>query len=349
VVLIESFLNRCWYGHGFGCLVVRWLLIPFSLLFRLLVAVRALAYRRGWRHSLRLPVPVVVVGNITAGGAGKTPLTLALVAWLQEAGYRPGIVSRGYGGSARQAMPVMPDSSPDVVGDEPVLLARRAGCPVWIGRKRAEVGRQLLAFHPEVDVLVADDGLQHYALARDVEIVVVDGRRGFGNGWLMPAGPLREPVGRLKRAAAVVVNGDGQVEPGVARVLFRMQLQGSRFRNLSDPARTASATELAGRPIHAVAGIGNPQRFFEHLGEEGLEIIPLAFPDHHVYEPNDLPAGRVVVTEKDAVKIAPLAQELDLQDYWMLAVDAELEPGLKGLMLSLLNKDQGHHHGPQTA
>lgn len=328
---------------------MRWLLIPFSVLFRLLVALRVMAYRRGWLHAERLPVPVVVVGNLTAGGAGKTPLTLTLVAWLQEAGYKPGVVSRGYGGSGRQAMPVLPDSDPALVGDEPVLLARRAGCPVWIGRRRAEAGRQLLLFHPEVDVLVADDGLQHYALARDMEIVVVDGQRGFGNGWPLPAGPLREPVRRLKQVAAVVLNGDGLQSLEISRPLFRMWMRGECFRNVLDPGQTVGASALADAPLHAIAGIGNPRRFFDALVEKGLSVVPHAYPDHHAFKPDDLPAGQLVMTEKDAVKIAPLAQELGRQDCWVLAVDAELEPGLKELMLSQLNKDQGHHHGPQTA
>lgn len=348
MVLIESSLNRCWYGHGVGCLAARWLLIPVSLLFRLLVAMRAMAYRWGWLHAVRLPVPVVVVGNLTVGGAGKTPLTLALVAWLRQAGYKPGIISRGYGGSGRQAMPVLPDSDPHLVGDEPVLLARRAACPVWIGRARAEAGRRLLLFHPEVDVLVADDGLQHYALARDLEIVVVDGQRGFGNGWMLPAGPLREPVRRLKRVDAVVLNGDGLVNLETFRPSFRMGLRGERFRNLLDPEQTVGASALAQAPLHAIAGIGNPQRFFDALVEKGLFVRPHAFADHHVFRPEDLPAGQLVMTEKDAVKIAPLVRALGRRDCWVLAVDAELEPGLKELMLSRLNKDRGRH-GPQTA
>lgn len=329
--------------------MARGLLIPFSVLFRLLVALRAWLYCRGWLRAERMPVPVVVVGNLTAGGAGKTPLTLALVAWLLEAGFRPGIISRGHGGTGRQAMPVLPDSDPALVGDEPVLLARRAGCPVWVGRKRAEAGRQLLVFHPEVDVLVADDGLQHYALGRDMEIVVVDGQRGLGNGWMLPAGPLREPPRRLRSVTAVVINGDARPGLAIPRPSFGMRLLGDRVHNLLDPARAVSASVLADGPVHAVAGIGNPQRFFDVLAGQGLAVVPHAFPDHHTFKPEDLPRGRVVMTEKDAVKIAPLAQELGLRDCWVLAVDAELEPGLKKLMLSLLNKDRGHRHGPQTA
>jgi tetraacyldisaccharide 4'-kinase len=320
------------------------LLSPLSLLFYLLVTLRTLAYRLGLRSSMRLPVPVIVVGNLTAGGAGKTPLTLKLVDWLQAAGYRPGIVSRGYGGQARQPMPVLPDSDPALVGDEPVLLARRAGCPVWIGRKRAEAGARLLAFHPDVDVLVADDGLQHYALARDLEVAVVDGQRGFGNGWLLPAGPLREPLYRLNRVAAVVMNGEARADLGLLPPIYDMHLVGRVFRNLLDPSRTALASELAEVPIHAIAGIGHPRRFFDHLASLGLKCNNHPFPDHHTFRVEDLPAGRLVMTEKDAVKIIHLAQELGLQDCWFLAVDAEMGTGLKELILSRLNK----RHGPQT-
>lgn len=346
---MESFINRCWYGQGPACLALRLVLAPLSLLFLVLVSLHSLAYGRGWKPSSRLPVPVLVVGNITAGGAGKTPLTLALVAWLREAGYRPGIVSRGYGGSAPQATSVGPDSDPRVVGDEPVLLARRAGCPVWVGRHRAEAGRGLLASHPEVDVVVADDGLQHYALARDLEIAVVDGQRGLGNGWLLPAGPLREPARRLDRVTAVVCNGGecGCLAPSVP--VFGMGLGGNRFYNLVEPGRLAAAADLADGPVHALAGIGNPRRFFDHLARLGLTVVPHAFPDHHDYQAGDLPAGRLVMTEKDAVKVAPLARQLGLEDCWALAVDAELEPGLKRLMLTRLNQCRDRNHGPQAA
>jgi tetraacyldisaccharide 4'-kinase len=350
-------INRCWYGHGPGCLLLRGLLIPFSVLFRLLVALRYAAYRHGLLPSARLPVPVIVVGNLAAGGAGKTPLTLALAASLQSAGYRPGIISRGYGGTARQAMPVLSDSDPGQVGDEPVLMARRCGCPVWIGRKRAEAGRQLLAFHPEVDVLLADDGLQHYALARDVEIAVVDGQRGLGNAWLLPAGPLREPVSRLKRVAAVVCHGERCAGLGPEPAVYRMRLAGERFCNLLDSSRTVLAQELMQMPaqgstdaqVHAIAGIGHPQRFFDHLAALGLSFTAHAFADHHRFRSSDLPAGPVVMTEKDAVKIISLVRAQARQDCWFLAVDAKLEAGLKEHILSRLRNDHAKDHGPKTA
>lgn len=327
--------------------MIRCLLAPWSLLFGVLAGLRTLAYQLRLLRSRRLPVPVIVVGNITAGGTGKTPLTLALVDWLRAAGLRPGIVSRGHGGQGREPMPVLPDSDPAVAGDEPVLLARRAGCPVWIGRRRVSAARRLLAMHPEVDLILADDGLQHYALARDFEIVVVDGIRGLGNGWLLPAGPLRECRRRLERVDAVVVNGRMRTDlPG--RV-FSMRLAGEVFRHLQDPSRTATARDLADRPLHAVAGIGHPQRFFDHLTALGLAFTAHAFPDHHAFHAEDLPPGRVLMTEKDAVKLLPLAGEPGLSDCWYLAVDAIPEPGLKHLILSRIHKDREPHHGPQVA
>lgn len=328
---------------------MRWLLAPLSLLFGILVTFRTLLYRFGWRRSSRLPVPVVVVGNISVGGAGKTPLTLALVKWLQDAGYRPGIISRGYGGRTRHPMPVMADSDPGLVGDEPVLLALRSRCPVWVARERVEAGRRLLVFHPEVDVLVADDGLQHYALARDFEVAVVDGQRGLGNGWLLPAGPLRESARRLRQVDAVVLNGGGPSRPPLQGRTFGMNLRGERFRNLLDPARVVSAAELGPGPLHALAAIGHPQRFFDHLSGLGIACVPHPFPDHHVYTGEDLPSGTLLMTEKDAVKISTLAAEQGLEDCWVLAVDAELEPELKGLMLATLNELRGLNHGPQAA
>lgn len=334
---MRDYLERCWYGD---CRY-RFLLLPPSLLFLLLVAWRRLAYRVGIFRVTRLPVPVIVVGNLAVGGSGKTPLTLRIAQWLRELGYQPGIISRGYGGHARAPMPVRADSDPALVGDEPLLLARRGICPVWIGRKRAEAGRQLLAHHPEVDVLVADDGLQHYALARDLEIVVVDGERGFGSGHLLPVGPLREPLGRLATVDAAVVNGGNPDDFILLPPSFAMRLRGATFHNLREPARTAVAADFVGQQVHALAGIGHPQRFFDHLERLGVRAQTHAFPDHHVFTENDLPFGTLLMTEKDAVKCAAFAPP----DAWFLAVDAELEPGLKTLIDHTLKA----RHGSQTA
>lgn len=334
-------IARCWYGDcpaHWRALV--FLLRPLSWLFRALIAMRRRLYRSGVFRTTRLPVPVIVVGNITVGGSGKTPLTLTLIEWLRAAGYSPGVVSRGYGGRARMPTPVTADSDPELVGDEPVLIARRSGCPLWVGRARAEAGRRLLHLHPEVDVLLADDGLQHYALERDVEIAVVDGARGFGNGRLLPAGPLREPLSRLARVDAVVVNGAGAVSGLVTRA-FSMKLVGRAFFNVLSPSIRADVDSFRGPPVHALAGIGHPERFFESLSGMGLDVVPRAFPDHHPFRPEDLPAGPVLMTEKDAVKCAGFAGP----DAWFLAVDAEVEGGLKTLLLNAL-KDR---HGPQAA
>lgn len=312
------------------------LLYPLSLLYGAVAAAC-----RGATAPVKLPVPVVVVGNLTVGGTGKTPLVLWLAEMLREHGRRPGIVSRGYGGSATGPARVEPGSDPLRCGDEPVLLAQRGGCPVWIGADRVAAGHALLAAHPDCDVIVSDDGLQHAALARDVEICVVDGARGFGNGWLLPAGPLREPLARLARVAAVVTTaGGGAQHPSLAALpagpaRFAMALDGREFRNLLNPGQLAGAERFHGRRLHAVAGIGNPGRFFLHLQGMGLDFEAHSFPDHHPFTAADIEfagADAVLMTEKDAVKCRPFADER----HWVLPVDAEPDPGLGELVLSRL-------------
>lgn len=307
--------DRLWYRPH----PARWLLWPLSQLFAAVAGLRRLGYRRGWLRSERLPVPVMVVGNITAGGTGKTPLVIWLVEQLRARGWRPGIVSRGYGGRSKHwPREVGADSNPAEVGDEPVLLARRLGCPVVVGPRRIEAARSLLAHH-DVNVVVADDGLQHYALQRDVEIAVIDGARGLGNGMRLPAGPLREAPSRLNEVDLVVINGaDGA---GLRMDLLPhalVRLDGSETRPLAD---------FAGRTVHAVAGIGNPGRFFAALRAAGLKILPRAFPDHHLYRAEDLifaDNAEVVMTEKDAVKCRGFAGPR----HWYLQVRARLEPAV---------------------
>lgn len=327
---LEDRLVRCWYGPGRWCL----LFLPLSLVFRLLAGMRRWLYARGGLPVDRLPVPVIVIGNITAGGTGKTPLAIWLTKRLKAAGYRPGVVSRGHGGRAAAPTPVFAESDPRAVGDEPVLMAGRTACPVWVGRQRGAAARALLRANPQVDVIIADDGLQHYALARDMEIAVVDGRRGLGNGWPLPAGPLREGPGRLDSVDAVVVNGDPAGPVGHIGSCFRMWLSGRCFRQLHDPARQESVAYFRGRQVHALAGIGNPDRFFKALIDLGLDVIPHAYPDHHDYRPGDLPAGTLVMTEKDAVKCARLAHP----DAWVFMVDAEVDEGLETLVFNLLKR-----------
>lgn len=308
--------------HWHRLTLLHLLLIPASLIFGVLAAARRALYRAGLLKSVRLPVPVVVVGNITVGGAGKTPLTLALARQLIEHGKHPLIVSRGHGGDATQPRAVSPDSDPAQVGDEPLLMARRGLCPVWIGRDRAAAARAGLQANPQCDLVLCDDGLQHYRLRRDVEIAVVDGVRGLGNGWLLPAGPLREPASRLHTVDAVVING-GDAVPGQ----YAMQLEGVLFQNLLDPGRTATAADFIATRNHAVAGIGNPQRFFSHLESLGILGTPQPFPDHHPYRAEDLAfddCDAILLTEKDAVKCAPFADAR----YWMLRVEARIDPAL---------------------
>lgn len=303
------------------------LLLPFALPFAFSVNLRRLAYRFGWLTSVKLPVPVLVVGNITAGGSGKTPLVLHLVQELSRRGWRPGIVSRGYGGSLTGVEAVSAASDPARVGDEPLLMARRAGCPVFVGRDRVAAAQALLATHADCNLLVADDGLQHLRLARDVEIVVMD-ERGIGNAWPLPAGPLRECPERIAEAHALVLNGEAAVLPYAhPGKVFRMRLAGDRFRNLHDPQRTCSAGELRGKRLHALAGIGDPARFFRQL--EGMGLMPAAhaFPDHYVFKPSDLAfagADALLMTEKDAVKCQAFAPS----ETWVLPVEAQLDPDL---------------------
>lgn len=313
------------------------LLSPFSALFAASTALRRFAYRIGVLHSHRLPVPVVVVGNISAGGTGKTPTVLWLAQALRERGFTPGIVSRGYGGAGR-LMEVSAASDPGEVGDEPALLATRALCPVVVGHDRVAAARLLIAAHPAVDVILSDDGLQHYRLARNAEIAVVDSRRTFGNGWLLPAGPLREPPIRLRGVDAIVTNGE--MPPIYAAPAFAMRLQGSILQNLREPAQTRAIDTFAGKPLHAVAGIGNPQRFFESLREHGLSVQAHAYPDHHPFRPADLEFGDadpVIMTEKDAIKCRRFARA----NWWMLPVNAQIDPGLADLVNQKISLPRG--------
>jgi len=312
------------------------LLLPFSLLFMVLVALRRALYRAGLLHRERLPVPVVVVGNITVGGSGKTPLVIHLAQALRALGRHPGIVSRGYRGDATHVAEVTPGSDPGVVGDEPLLLARSSGCPVFVGRDRVAAARALLARHPQCDLILSDDGLQHYRLDRAVEIAVFD-ERGVMNGWCLPAGPLREPISRLSRVDAVVLNGIGvSPAPTLDRPVFTMRLLSESFYRLDDPLLTCGAVDLTDMKLHAVAGIGMPQRFFDRLGAMGLSFTGHAFVDHHHFRVVDLAfAGdAILTTEKDAVKLARLSLSLPV---WVLPVTAETSPDLAAFVLEKID------------
>lgn len=294
------------------------LLAPLGWLYAAVATLRRSAYGAGLLHSEKMPVPVIVVGNITVGGTGKTPLVIWLVETLREAGHRPGVVSRGYGGAATSwPQAVNGDSDPRMVGDEPVLIAHRCGCPVVVGPQRVQAARKLLADH-DCDVIVCDDGLQHYALARDVEITVIDGVRRFGNGRCLPAGPLRERPSRLRSVDLVVVNGAAQAGD------CDMQLMGGEARALLDPDSCHALERWRGETVHGVAGIGNPGRFFDHLRAHGLSVMEHPFPDHHRFRADDLRFGDdlpVMMTEKDAVKCREFARA----GHWYVPVSAHLD------------------------
>lgn len=326
----EVFLRRVWRQRGLATF-----LLPLAFLFECVVGIRRALYRTRLLESHRLPVPVVVIGNITTGGAGKTPLILHLAQRLAEMGRRPGIVSRGYGSRRGDAREVHAESTPDDVGDEALLIKRRADVPVFVGHRRVEAGRALLAAYPDCDLILCDDGLQHYALERDVEIAVID-RRGFMNGWMLPAGPLREPGTRLNSVDACVLNQTSvAVVADVPR--FRMRLAGGRFYSLDDPARQCEARDITGLRLHAFAGIGEPQRFFDHLSQLGLRFEPHSFADHYEYQLEDfvVDGDAILMTEKDAVKCARYRQ-LPIP-IWVLPVDAVVDPDLARFILEKLD------------
>lgn len=310
---LEHWLQAQWYGQATPNAGLR----PLEGLYQRAVELRRQAYRDGRKKSEKPPVPTLVVGNLTVGGTGKTPLTLWLAEFLKRHGWRPGIVSRGYGGAKqRRPLAVTAATDPRLSGDEPVLIARRTGCPVYVFPARAEAARALLAA-TECDLIIADDGLQHYALARDLEIAVIDGARGFGNGHCLPAGPLREPPERLSSVNLVVYSGTGPADGHV------MTLDGATAVNLRDESFRRPLADFAGQPCHALAGIGNPERFFAHLRRHGLDCEGRAFPDHHAYRREDLGfAGTapLFMTEKDAVK----CREFAGPNHWHVPVEARL-------------------------
>ncbi|MFZ5522509.1 MAG: tetraacyldisaccharide 4'-kinase [Pseudomonadota bacterium] len=325
-------------NHWYRITPLHLILIPISLLFSALAAVRRVFYRDRILASHQLLLPVIVIGNISVGGTGKTPLTLALAQQLITHGWHPLIVSRGYKSTSHQPLHVDPGMTAQQAGDEPLLMARRNICPVWVGRDRAATARAALQTHPQCDVVMCDDGLQHYRLQRDVEIAVIDGEHGLGNGWPLPAGPLREPVSRLRTVDAVVINGGA-----AATGQYAMRLDGAVFHNLLDPGLTATAGDFNKPGNHAVAGIGHPQRYFQHLTSLGISFTPHAFPDHYPYSASDLAFAdctAILMTEKDAVKCAAFADAR----YWVLRVDAQIDSALTGLILRKLES-----HGRQTA
>jgi tetraacyldisaccharide 4'-kinase len=310
-----------------------WLLSPLSLLFCLLVFIRRTLYRLHILHSTKFAVPVIVVGNITVGGSGKTPLVAYLVELLRGAGYRPGVVSRGYGGKATSwPQAVSADSDASLVGDEALLLSRRCHCPIVVGPDRVAAIAQLLRDH-DVDVVISDDGMQHYRMGRDIEIAVLDGERRLGNGLCLPAGPLREARGRLKSVDFIVANGPARGGE------WAMQLQAGEACAMVGEGSRALSTFAAGR-LHAVAGIGNPERFFRTLRSAGVSISEHPFPDHYPYQRGELDFSDddlVIMTEKDAVKYFHYANAR----HWYLPVSAEIDDEFSRRLLERLESFHG--------
>lgn len=321
-----SAFNRLWYGGG----RLYYLLWPFGFVYQVLAAFRRHAYREGWIPSVDVGVPVIVVGNLTTGGTGKTPLVIWLARALRERGFRVGIVCRGYRGQAESwPRAVDADSDAAVVGDEARLLVSAAACPVAAGPDRVAAARLLLRGH-SLDVILADDGLQHYRLRRAFEIAVVDGTRGLGNGLCLPAGPLREPATRLKEVDAVVVN-EGDFEKSGS---FRASVEVVHARELSTGA-TRPLADFKGQPVHAVAAIGNPQRFFDLLLGNGLSVDTRPFADHAALTAEDLrfdDDAPILMTEKDAVK----CESLNIGNAWSVVTDLAFSPGDGQRLVGLL-------------
>ncbi len=320
-------LEYSWYNNNALSLLLR----PLSWLYCLVIFMRRLAYAMGLLKRHRLTVPVIVVGNLTVGGTGKTPVVIHIAHLLKRSGYSPGIISRGYGGKARSwPQQVRPDADPVMVGDEAILISRRSGCPMAVGPDRVKTA-SLLQQHSGCDIIVSDDGLQHYALQRDVEIVVIDGMRRFGNGLCLPAGPLREPVSRKEKVDFVITNGAS------SRNEYVMRYQGETLVSLNDPEQTCSLADLKGQRVHVLAGIGNPTRFFEQLRRKGLDVIEHPFTDHHLYRAEDLIFNDdhpVLMTEKDAVK----CQRYAADNAWYLPIEIEMNNDFDVQLLNLLEK-----------
>ena len=311
-------------------------LVPLSWLFAAISAFRRWAYQFGVLKSYALPVPVIVVGNINLGGSGKTPVVIWLVKQLKQHGYKPAVISRGYGGSVSLPTSVNSHSQTSIVGDEPVLIANRAQCPVWVGVNRVDVANALLKAHPECNVIISDDGLQHYRLKRGIEIAVVDA--GIRNdARLLPAGQLREPLSRLNAVDAIISNGEACNGKKNGDSAFQMQLVGQQFYNLADSNINATAADFERKSIKALAGIGKPERFFEHLRKLGLTFASVSFDDHYAFTEQDLAkidCDVLIMTEKDAVKCKPFAQP----HHWVLPVEAQIDAQLMPLILNKLAK-----------
>ncbi len=344
--LLERFaIQKIWEYRGFAA----WLLLPLSLLFWAIASMRRLSFRWGFRKTEYLPVPVVVVGNVRVGGTGKTPIVIALVQALSATGWKPGVISRGYGARFVGVRSVSGQEGANEVGDEPLLIAQRTQIPLWIGKDRVAAGRALCAAHPEVNIIISDDGLQHYRLGRDIELVVFDQRLG-GNGFLLPAGPLRESLHRRRDATLINQNASISSQQSEAQLsqaarqcvdapTFSVQLQTGLAWHLTDPLEHCALSTFATQKVWAAAGIGAPERFFDTLRQHGIQPTVQAFPDHFVYLETtflDIDAQVILITEKDAVKCRAVLPFVTASRVWVVPVDAVLEPGFIDFVLQKL-------------
>lgn len=325
-------LDYYWYSQN----AIAWLLLPLSWLFCTLVSIRRFLYRSKVFASSKLQRPVVIIGNISVGGTGKTPLLMALCELLKEKGYSPGVISRGYTSKAGSALisgvhQVSGKDTAEQVGDEPLLIVQKTQCPVVIGQNRVAAGRYLLE-NNACDIVLSDDGLQHYRLQRDLELVVVDSSRKFGNGYCIPAGPLREPVSRLDSVDIVITHNTGVAsdDDEEFELIFEspVNIHSNELRALE---------EFKSSKCHAVAGIGHPRRFFKQLKSHGLDIVEHAFPDHYSYQSSDLDFGddaAIIMTEKDAVK----CKYMGLKNTWFIPVTAKLTKPLESRILASIEE-----------
>lgn len=322
-------LEQAWYERGGLTQVLR----PLSWLFVSVASIRRFLYRSKILKPVSLPIPVIIVGNITVGGTGKTPLVIWIANYLKQAGYKPGIISRGYGGKASSwPQQVRPDADPVMVGDEAVVISRRTNCAMAVGPSRIEDCQALLKY-ADIDVIISDDGLQHYALDRTVEIAVIDGIRRFGNGFCLPAGPLRELRSRLDSVDCRITNGVA------AQGEIAMRYHAEHAINLVS-GEVRQISDFKNQPVNAIAGIGNPDRFFNFIRANGIRSNTRAFPDHHYYIPDDIgfPDSEVLfMTEKDAVKCQRFARD----NWWYIPVDAVLPDDFGVHLIHLLEERHG--------
>ena len=322
----HRFVHHYWYRKT----ILSYLFLPFSIVFRAIISLRRFLYCKKILKATQFEIPVIIVGNIAVGGTGKTPFVIWLANLLKQHGYQPGIVSRGYGGKAKNyPIAVTAKSDPLLVGDEPVLIARNTQCPIIVAPDRVAAVNTLLQEN-NCNIVISDDGLQHYALGRTLEIAIIDGERRIGNGFCLPAGPLREPAKRLQEVDFIVCNGQPHFgEKG-------MKLIASDFRQVSDPTVTQPAVYFKNKNVHAVAAIGNPSRFFNLVRVLGIDIIEHAFPDHHHFTAADISFGvnaLVLMTEKDAVKCEAFAAG---KQFWYLPVTAKVSDDLADAILAKL-------------